>query len=107
MSPRCLSAALVLTVVLAGCATLRQTAGIKSPGAQYRPVAPSTVWPAPGGDLKTCAPSGPTGDAPVPRGPADTIKVRSKTFRKVFSTLCSFSVPVPKTNTGSTQVPLQ
>jgi hypothetical protein len=64
-------------------------------------VAAATVWPAPGGNLNTCAPSGPTGDAPVPRGPADTIRVRSKTVRKVFAALCSFSVPVARTREES------
>jgi hypothetical protein len=85
---------------------VRQTVGAKASVNQYRPVSAATVWPAPGGDLTTCAPSGPTGDAPVPRGPSDTVIVRNKTFRQVLSTLCSFSVPVPKTNKGSTQVPL-
>ena len=107
MSSRGLSAALVLTVMLAGCGMLRQTVGPKPPGAQQRPVAGSTVWPAPGGDLTTCAPSGPTRDAPVPRGPSDTVKIRSKTFRQIYSTLCSFAVPVPRTNNGSSQDPLQ
>lgn len=94
--------------MLAGCATLRQTAGIKAPGAQYRPVAPSTVWPAPGGDLRTCAPGAPTGDTPVPRGPSDTVQIRNKAVRQVLSTLCSFSVPVPRANNGrSKDHPLQ
>ena len=87
---------------------VRQTVGVKASVNQYRPVSAATVWPAPGGDLTTCAPSGPTGDAPVPRGPSDTVQVRNKAVRQVLSTLCSFSVPVPKANNGRSKVhPLQ
>jgi hypothetical protein len=84
----------------------RQTIAART-GTQYQPVAAATVWPAPGGDLRTCAPAGPAGDKPVPRGPADTVKVRNKTMRQVLSTLCSFSVPAPKTNNGVVPDPLQ
>lgn len=106
MSPRRLSA-LVLTIMLAGCSMVRQNMRAPTAVTQSQPVAAATVWPAPGGDLRTCAPAGPTGDAPVPRGPADTVKVRNKTMRQVLATLCSFSVPAPKTNNGTWPDPLR
>jgi len=105
MSPRRLVPALTLTLCLGACSLLRQN--VAGPRLATSPVAASTVWPAPGGNLTTCTPSGPGGDAPVPRGPADTIKVRSKTARMVVATLCSFSVPVREINNGQSQDPLQ
>ena len=98
---------IVSLVALTGCSTVRQ-AITTTTSTPYHPVARATVWPAPGGDLRTCAPGTPTGDAPMPRGPADTVQIRNKTVRQVLSTLCSFSVTVPKANNGrSKDHPLQ
>ena len=92
---------------ISGCAVVRQNVTGRTGITSHQPVAGSTVWPAPGGNLTTCAPGVPGGDTPTPRGPADTLKVNNKTLRQVFAALCSFSVPVPKTNTGASQDPLQ
>ena len=108
MIPRKMVTLLGAVTLLGGCSLLR--AGRASPqvSAGYRPVAKATVWPAPGGNVATCTPSGPGRDSPAPRAPStDTLKVRNKTLRQVLATVCSFSVPAPKTNNGTSQDPLQ
>jgi hypothetical protein len=98
---------LVVAALLGGCAVLRPGAARPQVSAGYRPVTKATVWPAPGGNAATCDPSGPGRDSPAPRTPtADTLKVRNKTLRQVLATMCSFSIPVPKTSTGASQDPL-
>ena len=105
MTPQRLGTVLILTASVGACSVARQAAGVGFVGSTYRPVAASTAWPAPAGNLATCGASGPAGDTPTLRSPADTIRMKSKTVRKVFYTLCSFTVPVSKINTGRLQQP--
>ena len=104
-----LAGTLILTLAaISGCAVVRPSVTGRTGVTARQPVAGSTVWPAPGGNLATCAPGTPGGDKPTPRTPfADTLRVRNKTLRTVVATLCSFSVPVPEINTGASQDPLQ
>ena len=107
MTLRCVPLALVLTAMLAGCSMLRTATGTPQVSAGYQPVAKGTVWPVVGGDPTSCATSGPGPDTPTPQTPAaDSLKVRNKTVRRVVATLCSFTIPAPKTNNGALQDPL-
>jgi hypothetical protein len=88
---------LLLAVSLGACTLARQSIGTVSASSTHRGTARSTAWPAPAGNLATCGTSGPTGDTPTPRAPADSlVRIKSKTLRQVLGTLCSFSIPVPK-----------
>ena len=99
---------LVLLVLgsLAGCALVPRSGQITAINSSYRPQATSTAWPAPAGNLATCGTSGPTGDAPTPRPPADSgVRITSKTVRVALATLCSFNLPAASAEVGRSKNP--
>lgn len=79
---------IVLIVAVGGCSLMRQSGG--APGPSYRPVAASTVLPAPAtGNLLSCGTADPNTDKPSDKSPADTVKVKSRAIRQVAAALCS------------------
>ena len=107
MSPQRFVPILLVAASLGGCSLAPKPGGVGLANATHRPVAAATAFPAPAGNPALCGSSGPTGDAPVPRGPADTVRVRVKSTKltQVLSAFCSYPLPVPKATPGSTKQP--